>query len=76
MFLSEWEAVTLLVRECCMLRVVNELSDKPQWWLKVKDDSIAAKWKSEALTIDWASYIENAHFTPSMADAVSRLVSS
>ncbi|KAI3535659.1 hypothetical protein CABS01_15864 [Colletotrichum abscissum] len=40
-----------------------------KWWLKVKDDSIATKWKSEALTIDWASYIENAHFTPSMADA-------
>ncbi|KAK7455694.1 hypothetical protein Landi51_02897 [Colletotrichum acutatum] len=69
LFLGEWEAVTLLVRECCMLRVVNELSDKPQWWHKVKDDTIAAKWKLEALTIDWSSYIENAHFTPSMADA-------
>ncbi|KXH59522.1 hypothetical protein CSAL01_09627, partial [Colletotrichum salicis] len=68
LFLGEWEAVTLLVREYCMLRVVNELSDKPQWWLKVNDDSIAAKWKSEALEIDWASYIEHAHFTPSMAD--------
>ncbi|KAL2884088.1 hypothetical protein SGCOL_000025 [Colletotrichum sp. CLE4] len=40
-----------------------------KWWLKVKDDSIVAKWKLEALEIDWASYIEHAHFTPSMADA-------
>ncbi|KAF9880650.1 hypothetical protein CkaCkLH20_01692 [Colletotrichum karsti] len=66
---DEWTAVTLLVRECCMLRAINELSDKPEWWLKVKNNDITAKWKREALEMNWESYIKYADFTTAMADA-------
>lgn len=66
-----WKAATLLNREACMLKFLNELSDKPEWWKKVKNDEIAAKWKKEALETNWASYLKHADFTPAMADAVS-----
>ncbi|KAM0321537.1 hypothetical protein ACHAQA_010027 [Verticillium albo-atrum] len=54
-----WKAPTLLIRECCMMKVINELSDKPEWWRKVKEDTIANRWKKEALVMDWAAYLNN-----------------
>lgn len=65
-----WKAATLLIREVCMLRLVEELTNKPEWWRKVHDPAIAARWKAEALAFDWASYREHGDFTPAMADAV------
>jgi hypothetical protein len=65
-----WKAATLLIREVCMLRLVEELTNKPEWWRKVRDPAIAARWKAEALAFDWASYREHGDFTPAMADAV------
>ncbi|KAF5507238.1 hypothetical protein CGCA056_v012745 [Colletotrichum aenigma] len=64
-----WRAATLLIRECCMMKFINALSDKPEWWLKVQDDEIAEKWKKEALSMDWTLYLKHADFTPAMADA-------
>ncbi|KAM0486638.1 hypothetical protein ACHAP7_002441 [Fusarium lateritium] len=64
-----WRAATLLIRESCMLKLMDTLSDKPDWWLKVRDDEIANKWKEEALAMDWKLYREYADFTPAMADA-------
>ncbi|KAF5250811.1 hypothetical protein FANTH_4083 [Fusarium anthophilum] len=64
-----WRAATLLIRESCMLKLINELSDKPQWWRKVKDEAISSKWKKEALEMDWTSYRKHADFTSAMADA-------
>ncbi|KAH7142168.1 hypothetical protein EDB81DRAFT_723437 [Dactylonectria macrodidyma] len=64
-----WRAATLLIRESCMLKLINELSDKPEWWRKVRDDEIASRWKKEALAMDWTSYRNYADFTPAMADA-------
>ncbi|CAJ0552092.1 Ff.00g060710.m01.CDS01 [Fusarium sp. VM40] len=64
-----WRAATLLIRESCMLKLVDTLSDKPDWWLKVRDSDIANKWKQEALAMDWKLYREYADFTPAMADA-------
>lgn len=66
-----WRAATLLIRESCMLKLVDTLSDKPDWWLKVRDPDITNKWKQEALAMDWKLYREYADFTPAMADAVS-----
>ncbi|KAI1504770.1 hypothetical protein F5X99DRAFT_370922 [Biscogniauxia marginata] len=66
---KQWKAATLLIRERCMLMLVNELSEKPEWWRKVKDDEITARWKKEALEMKWASYLRYADFTPAMADA-------
>ena len=65
-----WKAATLLIREVCMLRLVEELTNKPEWWRKVRDPAIAARWKAEALAFDWAAYREYGDFTPAMADAV------
>ncbi|PNY19946.1 Uncharacterized protein TCAP_07436 [Tolypocladium capitatum] len=65
----DWAAATLLIREVCMLKVVEDLTNKPEWWLKVRDPDIAAKWKAEALAMDWPAYREHADFTPAMADA-------
>jgi uncharacterized cysteine cluster protein YcgN (CxxCxxCC family) len=62
----------LLIRESCMLKLINELSDKPEWWRKVRDDEISSKWKKEALEMDWTSYRKHADFTSVMADAVSQ----
>ncbi|RGP68738.1 duf1665 domain containing protein [Fusarium sporotrichioides] len=64
-----WEAPVLLIRECCMLKFMDELTDKPQWWLKIHDEPIVAKWKKETLDIDWKSYLKYGDFTPDMADA-------
>ncbi|KAI8273005.1 hypothetical protein K4K60_011447 [Colletotrichum sp. SAR11_57] len=64
-----WRAATLLIRECCMIKFINVLSDKPEWWRKVQDDEIAGKWKKEALAMDWTLYLKHADFTPAMADA-------
>ncbi|TVY66708.1 hypothetical protein Focb16_v009887 [Fusarium oxysporum f. sp. cubense] len=36
-----WQAATLTIRESCMLKLVDKLSDKPEWWRKVRDHDIA-----------------------------------
>ncbi|KAF5660946.1 hypothetical protein FCIRC_11999 [Fusarium circinatum] len=64
-----WRSATLLIRESCMLKLINELSDKPEWWRKIKDEAISSKWKKEALEMDWTSYRKHADFTSAMADA-------
>ncbi|KAH8170705.1 WD40 repeat 2 [Sarocladium implicatum] len=65
-----WTARTLSIREVCMLAAVEELTNKPEWWIKCRDPEIAARWKDEALALDWASIRTHADFTPAMADAV------
>ncbi|KAM0228046.1 hypothetical protein ACHAPO_011074 [Fusarium lateritium] len=41
----------LLVREVAMMIVMNQLTEKPNWHLKVFDETIAEKWIQEALAI-------------------------
>lgn len=54
-----------------MLRVVEELTNKPKWWLKVKEPEIAAKWKTEILEMDWKTLVGLwAVLKEGMADAV------
>ncbi len=43
------DSAMLLVREVAMMLVMDRLTDKPDWHIKVFDDEIAAKWKAEAL---------------------------
>lgn len=69
-----WKASTLLIREVCMLAAIEELTNKPEWWLKCRDPEITARWKEEALAMDWAAIRRHADFTPAMADAVSSIV--
>lgn len=68
---EDWRAATLTVRELCMLKVVEEITDKPEWWVKAHNDEISEKWKKEALEMDWTSYHPSGDFTQEMADAVS-----
>jgi hypothetical protein len=65
-----WKATTLLIREVCMLGAIEEITNKPEWWLKCRDPEITKKWKEEALALDWATIREHGDFTPAMADAV------
>ncbi|KHN96906.1 WD40 repeat-like-containing domain protein [Metarhizium album ARSEF 1941] len=66
---SDWSAATLLIREVCMLKMLDQLTDKPEWWLKVHDAEITSRWKTEALGMDWTAYREYGDFTTAMADA-------
>ncbi|KAK0760527.1 hypothetical protein N5P37_006721 [Trichoderma harzianum] len=65
----DWKAATLLIREVCMLKFIEEVTNKPQWWEKVFNPDIANKWKQEALQMNWEEYRTYADFTPAMADA-------
>ncbi|VUC20371.1 unnamed protein product [Clonostachys rosea] len=64
----DWLANTLLIREACMLELMETLTNKPEWWVKVFDSEITSKWKMEALGMDWGQYLEHADFTPNMVD--------
>ncbi|KAF2495402.1 hypothetical protein BU16DRAFT_389520 [Lophium mytilinum] len=47
---SSWQQnPRLTVRELAMLKVMEALTDKPEWTRKVFDDTIVAKWREEAL---------------------------
>lgn len=39
----------LQVREVAMMRIMDMLTDKPDWHVKVFDDAIVSKWCQEAL---------------------------
>ena len=43
------KSAMLLVREVAMMMIMDRLSDKPNWHVKVFDDTIAEKWRQEAL---------------------------
>ena len=72
---ESWKGCTHLIREACMLKVIEELTNKPEWWRKVRDEEIASKWKKEMLEMDWKKYRQFADFTHDMAETVSKLLS-
>ncbi|KID84787.1 Armadillo-like helical [Metarhizium guizhouense ARSEF 977] len=65
----DFKANTLTIRELCMLQFIEEITNKPDWWVKVHNAEIAARWKAEALEMNWAAFLKYADFTPAMADA-------
>lgn len=67
---QDWTANTLTIREVCMLRLMEEITNKPDWWRKVNDPEIVAKWKKEAVEMPWSEYVEFGSFNEDMADAV------
>ncbi|KAH7144578.1 hypothetical protein B0J13DRAFT_585273 [Dactylonectria estremocensis] len=52
-----------------MIRLVEDITNKPEWWRKINDPEIAAKWAKEALEMPWSEYVKYGHFEKSMADA-------
>jgi hypothetical protein len=65
-----WTAKAILIRELCMLKLVEEITNKPNWWKKVRDARLTEKWKKETLELDWSKYMKYADFTSSMAEWV------
>lgn len=53
-----------------MLRFMEDITNKPEWWRKVRDPVISAKWKKEVQTLDWEAYRSHGDFTRNMAEAV------
>lgn len=45
------QSLPLPVREVAMMSVMEALTDKPDWHIKVNDDSIISKWRAEALAM-------------------------
>lgn len=69
---GEWASTTLSIRETCILYMVNSITDKPEWWTKVKNPEIVAKWKAEALAADWSFINRFANITEGVVDAAIR----
>lgn len=47
--IDEWKSNTLTVRELAMLAFINDITDKPDWNVKIHDEAIVAKWRAEAV---------------------------
>lgn len=67
---QSFQACTLSVREVVMLALIDKLTDKPEWWQKVKNPEIVAKWKAEALSADWTALNDYAEMSEVMFDKV------
>ncbi|KAF8885779.1 hypothetical protein BD779DRAFT_658321 [Infundibulicybe gibba] len=63
---GEYNVVLPLItlRECLMLRLMDEMSDKPNWDTEVFDENIASQWKAEVLK----SSLVDAEITSGMAE--------
>ncbi|RBR12845.1 hypothetical protein FVER53590_30334 [Fusarium verticillioides] len=66
---SDFVANTLTNRELCIVRIISEFTNKPDWWIKVLDGTIASRWKTESLKFDQGQYLRYGDFTTAMADA-------
>ncbi|KAF4458718.1 hypothetical protein FALBO_14541 [Fusarium albosuccineum] len=66
---NKWKAATLTIREVCMLKLMEDITNKPEWWRKINDSAIADKWAKEAIEMPWSEYRDNADFTQEMAEA-------
>ncbi|KAL7912224.1 hypothetical protein GGI35DRAFT_492157 [Trichoderma velutinum] len=64
----KWDTTALWSRELCMIKVVEEITNKPGWSDDVRHAHITDKWKKEILELDWSNYLTYADFTLSMAD--------
>lgn len=54
-----------------MLKFVEDITNEPEWWLKVHEPETVLQWKRQVLELPWAEYRPHADFTETMADAVS-----
>ena len=54
-----------------MMSVMETLTDKPDWHIKVNDDSIVSKWRTEALAMPnmhWWQLACNSELQPWLSD--------
>ncbi|CAK9780255.1 hypothetical protein CC85DRAFT_283331 [Cutaneotrichosporon oleaginosum] len=59
---DEWKSNTPTMRERAMMRVIDLLTDKPNWEEKVADETIVAKWRAEALALPLKQGFSDAMF--------------
>lgn len=52
----DWSGTILTVRELKMMAIMNKTTNKPDWDQKVFDDTIAHKWRQEALATEGTTY--------------------
>ncbi|KAM0269429.1 hypothetical protein ACHAQH_009744 [Verticillium albo-atrum] len=50
--INDWNAHILTVRERAMMRLMDAVTDKQNWQVKIFDDDITSKWFAEATAID------------------------
>ncbi|KAM0335022.1 hypothetical protein ACHAQA_000056 [Verticillium albo-atrum] len=50
--INDWHGEIVTVRERAMMRLMDAITDKPDWHVKVFDDSITSKWHTEAAAAD------------------------
>ncbi|KAI8269540.1 hypothetical protein K4K58_001209 [Colletotrichum sp. SAR11_239] len=63
----DWTAITLTYSELAIMWFIEQITNKPDWHVKVFNDEIAAKWKAEVMAVDWASVgLKYAHFDDDM----------
>ncbi|KAL6890959.1 hypothetical protein GGI43DRAFT_210982 [Trichoderma evansii] len=73
----EWSGSALLIRELCMLKVAEEITNTPNWWKNFRSTQITENWKTEILALDWKKYKKDADFTPPLwLNTVSKSSSS
>ncbi|KAK2030999.1 hypothetical protein LX32DRAFT_614454 [Colletotrichum zoysiae] len=64
---QDWSASTLTYLELAMLWFIEHITNKPDWHVKVFNQDIVSKWKTEVMAVDWRAVdLEYAHFNDAM----------
>ena len=67
--LSDWSASPLMFRELHMIQVMGQLTDKPGWKQKIRNEEIVRKWKKECIEL-WQDEPVEEQFSEKMFDYV------
>ena len=49
---QDWSGTILTVREQNMMAIMDDITDKPTWDIKIFDDSVVQTWRQEALATE------------------------
>lgn len=73
----DWQASTLTWAESAILWFIDQITNKPDWHVKVFNDEIVSKWKAEVLAVDWPAVgLQFAYFDDDMFEFASHLCCS
>ncbi|WYZ40016.1 hypothetical protein EsH8_IV_000357 [Colletotrichum jinshuiense] len=63
----DWQASTLTWAEAAILWFIDQITNKPDWHVKVFNNEIVSKWKAEVLAVDWPAVgLQFAYFDDDM----------
>ncbi|KAK1985504.1 hypothetical protein LZ30DRAFT_747108 [Colletotrichum cereale] len=64
---EDWHASTLTWLELAMLWFIDQITNKPDWHVKVFNPDIVSRWKMDVMAVDWVAVdLEHAHFNDAM----------